>query len=98
MFTPAIEAPSDVEAFPTVVLTAVMFVFAVLIFVLAVASEAPSDIEARSVCALTAVVPAEILAAKEDEAFNTFVLVVVTFVPMVASVAPSELLAFVTSD
>ena len=40
--TPAIEEPSDVDAFR-------IFVFAVVIFVLAVASEAPRDVEARSV-------------------------------------------------
>ena len=42
-------APSEVDAFVTAVLTAVMLVFAVLIFVLAVASELPRDVEAKSV-------------------------------------------------
>ena len=42
VFTPAIELPRLVEAF-------VIFVFAVLIFVLAVASDEPKEVEARSV-------------------------------------------------
>ena len=58
------------------------------VFVFTPAIEAPSEVEAKSVCALTAVVPAEIFAANEDEAFKTFAFVVLIFVLAVASEAP----------
>jgi len=116
--TPAIDAPSELEAFNT-------FVFVVPTLVPTAANVAPRLVEARSVCELTAeemtefcaLVFAFMLAANEveavaiaelvfalifiarlDDAFRILVFAVVIFVLAVASVAPSELEAFVTSD